>query len=428
MSQTVNVLLFLIGGLLLVLSLSGGWIKNRGFLSEPGLALLFGFLIAPLLESWLPFDPSHETLTTILEHLARVTLAIALLDIATDLPKGYFWENRYAILLMVLVVMPLMWVISSLLFWAAVGLPVVACLALGAIVTPTDPVVAHSVVSGKVARKAIPARIRRLILAESACNDVLAYPLVMLAIPLLNHQEWVPVKWFFGVLGWEICGAAAIGLAAGYAASRSLLWAQKSDHTETTSLLTVSVTLALALLGGVKLLHADGLVAVLTAGLVLNRYLGEDISETKEHVHNAIRRLFELPVFVLLGWCLPWREWLESGWTLALLAVALLLLRRPPVLLALRPAIAPVRTSAEAAYMGWFGPLGVAALLYAILVEKQGGLEEAWVYGTFMIAVSALVHGSTATPLTTLFRGFSDDQQNSAERDRRSEKEARTPV
>ncbi len=53
--------------------------------------------------------------------------------------------------------------------------------------------------------------------------------------------------------------------------------------------------------------------------------------------------------------------------------------------------------------MGWFGPIGVAALFYAALSLREIGAQEAWVVGSLVICASILVHGVTAAPLTRLY-------------------------
>ena len=54
-------------------------------------------------------------------------------------------------------------------------------------------------------------------------------------------------------------------------------------------------------------------------------------------------------------------------------------------------------------FLGWFGPIGVAALYYANLSVGEAGVEEAWVIGSLIICASILVHGLSATPLTRLY-------------------------
>jgi sodium/hydrogen antiporter len=72
--------------------------------------------------------------------------------------------------------------------------------------------------------------------------------------------------------------------------------------------------------------------------------------------------------------------------------------------LALRPLLGPLRRQAkDVLFLGWFGPIGAAALYYAAFSFRETGIEEAWVVGSLIICASVLVHGVSATPLTKLY-------------------------
>jgi NhaP-type Na+/H+ or K+/H+ antiporter len=94
---------------------------------------------------------------------------------------------------------------------------------------------------------------------------------------------------------------------------------------------------------------------------------------------------------------------LDLRWAGLVLAAAVLLLRRPPMALTLRALIRPVKGRKDALFLGWFGPLGAAALYYATFSQRETGLEEVWVVGSLLICASVLAHGVSATPLTKLY-------------------------
>ena len=83
---------------------------------------------------------------------------------------------------------------------------------------------------------------------------------------------------------------------------------------------------------------------------------------------------------------------------------AVLVLRRLPAVLALRPLLGPLRGKIkDVLFLGWFGPVGAAALYYAAFSFRETGIEAAWTVGSLVICASLLVHGVTATPLTKLY-------------------------
>jgi NhaP-type Na+/H+ or K+/H+ antiporter len=139
------------------------------------------------------------------------------------------------------------------------------------------------------------------------------------------------------------------------------------------------------------------------AGLAFDAAVSESDRAEEERVQEAVNRFFILPVFVLLGLTIPWEGWMELGWAGLFLALAVLLLRRLPAVLALKPLLGRVRGTRDALFLGWFGPIGVAALYYANLSVGEAGIEEAWVVGSLIICASILVHGLSATPLTRLY-------------------------
>ncbi len=83
--------------------------------------------------------------------------------------------------------------------------------------------------------------------------------------------------------------------------------------------------------------------------------------------------------------------------------MAVLLLRRLPAAVALRPLLGPLRGTNYALFLGWFGPIGAAALYYSAFSLHETGIEEVWWVGSLVIVASVLAHGITDTPLTKLY-------------------------
>ncbi len=117
-------------------------------------------------------------------------------------------------------------------------------------------------------------------------------------------------------------------------------------------------------------------------------------------MQEAVNRFFTLPVFVLLGLTLPWQKWGELGWRGVILVVAVLLLRRLPAMMVLRPLLGRGKAVPDALFMGWFGPVGMVAIFYVSLARGRTEVEEAWVIGSLVICGSLLAHGLTSSPFT----------------------------
>ena len=370
-----------VGGLLLVLGMLGGLLKERTPVSEPLIALLAGVLIGPAVFGLLDLtNLGNETL--ILEEAALVTLGIALVGVALRLPVGYASGNWRLLVVLLGIVMPLMWIVSGLLVYLILGLPFWVSVLIGAIITPTDPVVASSIVSGGVAERNLPAPLRCAISAESGFNDGLALPFVVLPVLVLTRPSGeVLGHWLTHTVLLEIVAGAALAAALiGYAAGKTLRWAEKRETMERTSLLAVSLALSFTVLGVTELLHLNGVLAAFVAGIVFNFAGSSDAKESQEEIQEAISRFFDLPIFVLLGMALPWGEWLNLGWAGLLLVAAVLLLRRLPAVLALRRLLGPLRSRGkDVLFLGWFGPVGRGGtLLRRILLtrdRRRGGVD-----------------------------------------------------
>ncbi|MBA2714018.1 MAG: cation:proton antiporter, partial [Rubrobacteraceae bacterium] len=237
-----------VGGLLLVLGMLGGLLKERTPVSEPFIALLAGVLIGPAVFRLLDLAKlGNETL--ILEEAALVTLGIALVGVALRLPVGYASRNWQLLAVLLGIVMPLMWIVSGLMVYLVLGLPFWVSVLIGAIITPTDPVVASSIVSGGVAERNLPAPLRCAISAESGFNDGLALPFVVLPVLVLTRPPGeVLGHWLTHTVLLEIVAGAALAAIIGYVAGKTLRWAERKGTMERTSLLTVSLALSLTVL------------------------------------------------------------------------------------------------------------------------------------------------------------------------------------
>ena len=392
-----------VGGLLLLLGMFAGLIHEKGILSEPLFALLAGALIGPAALDLVDLahfgDPQ-----TILEYAALATLAVALMGVALRLPERYSLRNGGLLLVLLGLLMPLMWAACSLLAYFILGLPFWVSVLLGAVVTPTDPVVASTIVTGGVAERNLPARLRHAISAESGWNDGLALPFVFLPILVLTPpQEYVLGHWLTRTVLWEVVGGAVVAALIGYLAGKGLAWAEARETLEKTSLLTVSLALTLTVLGVSELLGTNAVLAAFVAGMAFNATGASDAKERQEDVQEAITRFFDLPVFVLLGMALPWQGWLDLGWGGLLFAAAVLLFRRMPAAFLLRSLLGPLGTTKDILFLGWFGPVGAAALYYAAHALRETGVQEVWTAASLVIVASVVAHGATDTPLTKLY-------------------------
>ncbi len=399
--------LVLFGGIALTLGLLSQWLK-QSMLSENLVALLVGVLCGPIVFDLIDVSDWGNQ-ETIIEHVAQIALAIALMEIALRLPKQEFIRHlrSYAILLGAL--MPLMWITTGLLVWLILDLPFWVAVLIGAVLTPTDPIVASSIVTGPVAERYLPSRLRDTLWAESGANDGLAYPFVILPIMVIGSSLADSLgRWVLESILYEIGVGALIGAAAGYAAARLLGWAEARHAIERESFKTFTLALSLTTLGVASLAGTKGLLAVFIAGIVFHMTVGQQEDEELEAVQGAIDHFFTVPIFALIGITIPLDGWIDLGWAGVLLALAILLLRRIPWMLLVSRWVGTLHTRPDALFLGWFGPLGVGALYYATFAVSETGQEIVWVAGSLVIFSSIVVHGVSATPLSRLHARYAN--------------------
>ncbi|MGA4602438.1 cation:proton antiporter, partial [Ectopseudomonas hydrolytica] len=243
--------------IVLLLGLLSRPLKRYG-LAAPFLALLGGVLLGPQMLGLLQPDGWGRT-QLLLEKAAQLSLAIGLMSVALRLPAGYIPQHWRSLAVLVGLALPLMCLSAALpLYWLFDLSPLLALL-IGAVVCPTDPIVATSVVTGEIAERDLDEPLRNLISAESGLNDGLALPLVMLPLLLLGLSPLEAGRqWLVTVVLWEIGGAVLFGLLLGLLAGRLLRLAERMRFIEQPSFMSYTVALSLLALAGAELLHTDG--------------------------------------------------------------------------------------------------------------------------------------------------------------------------
>lgn len=395
--EQLNVGLAVVGGLVLAVGLLSSPL-DRSWLSAPLFAFFCGVALGP--HGLNALDPTEwGDSQTLMEETARLTLAISLMGIALRLPPSYPFKHWRALLVLLVFGMPAMFLISSFLTYAVLGLPLLMALLVGATVCATDPVVASSIVTGGVAKEHLPASYRHLLSSESGANDGLAFPFVLLPILLLTQSAGDAWRdWFTTIWLWEIGGSVLLGIVLGWGAGRALEWSEARGYLDQPSFLAITLALTLLVLGLGELLSTNSLLAVFAAGLAFDQEVGGTDRSEEGNVQEAVNILLTMPVFVLFGLIAPWAAWWALGSQGVLLAVLVLLLRRLPVILLLKPWLPALRDWPLTLIMGWFGPIGVSALYYAPLISSRTGYELAWTVGTLLVLASMLAHGITAAP------------------------------
>ncbi|KAF9192385.1 hypothetical protein BGZ51_005214 [Haplosporangium sp. Z 767] len=361
----------LMGCFIIVFGLVSLFVKEKLFISEAFVATAFGIIIGPYAIGI--FDPAgwHEFDKVTLE-FTRIVIAIQVMAAGVSLPRSYVFKEKASLFIILVPLMVLMWATSALLIWGVIpDLSFIESMVIAACVTPTDPVLSNSVVKGRFAEKHVPPRIRYLLSAESGVNDGMGLPFLFLGLYLMRETTtgMAIAKWFYLVWAYQILLSIIIGGVIGYACRKLLKGAKNRNLIDKESFLVFSIALALAVAGIVSILASDDLLACFVAGNIFawDDWFSNEIAEA--HIQEIIDMLLNLACFVFIGASIPFSSFGDalislSVWRLVVLAIAILFLRRLPYMLIMKPLIPALSSYREAAFAGWFGPIGVGAVFF----------------------------------------------------------------
>ena len=346
-------------------------------------------------------DPVEDA--ALIDHLTEIAVIIALFSAGLKLDRPLTpraWGTTARLLLLA---MPLTIGLVALLGSLLLGLSAAAALLLGAILAPTDPVLAGDIGVGPPGDED-EHEPNFALTSEAGLNDGLAFPFVLAALAMAagDGRGWIG-EWLAADVLYGIAGGLAIGAAVGIVAAWSVKRLRDHDllapaFDQYHALATVLVIYGLAEAAGTY-----GFLAAFAGGLAFRRY--EKDHEMNARVHEGAElaeKLLELSVILLLGSMLGVTGLEVPGWEGWLLAVLLLVAVRPLACIAALWG-SKLDGPEEKSFVAWFGVRGVGSLFYMAIAVEAGVLtrdEQDLVVWTVIVAVliSIVVHGITAGP------------------------------
>ncbi|ODQ48354.1 hypothetical protein PICMEDRAFT_47364 [Pichia membranifaciens NRRL Y-2026] len=412
-------------------SLCSLFVKEKLYLGEASVATIYGLIVGPHCLNW--FNPlSWGNYFYITLEISRVLLCIEIVAVSVELPKKYVLKHWFPLFLLLIPCMTAGWLIIGVFIYLIIpGLHFSHGLLISACVTATDPILAQAVVGkGKFAKR-VPAHLRNLLSAESACNDGVSVPFVYLALNIIlhgGHSSEVAKEWICVTVLYE-CGFGCImGSVIGYTGRKALKFAENHDLIDHESFLAFYIMLALLCAGFGSILGVDDLLASFCAGTAF-AWDGWFTHRTEEsNVSTVIDILLNMAYFVYFGSIIPWQEFNDTAlglncWRLICIALVVLCLRRIPAVLSTKMINPDIKNWKEAFFVGHFGPIGVGAVFAAIIAisdleadvlhishgpstnypvesEYYQLIRIVWPTVCFLIVTSIVVHGSSVAVLT----------------------------
>ncbi len=411
----------LVGGLLLLMGLTHTLLK-RSPVTSSIIYLAVGIIVGPTVLNLFHFNPLKQS--ALLEILTEVVVLISLFSAGVKMPTPFKLSRWQRPILLATSSMAITVMLVAAFAYFLLGLPIGACVLLGAILAPTDPVLATDI---QTRHHGDRDSLRFTLTSEAGMNDGSAFPFVMLGLALLGlHQVGdFGLNWLLIDVLWATIAGVGIGVAGGIGLAHIGWKLRRFPYKHD----LLDDFLGLGLIGivyGVSIMaHTWGFLAVFFAALALrqteSKLARASLSEvpnftnadTETHIEPTIsegsllfkehlERLSEVLLILLIGGSLFLNSW---SWKAVGIALFLFMIARPvSVLIGLLGTTQNWRISGMAA---WFGVRGIGSLYYLMYAIQHGLSEdlalELMQITLIVVTLSIIMHGITVKPFMTRF-------------------------
>ena len=359
--------------------------------------VLFGLLVGPKVLGEVDLDSTSSTVRT----LAEATLALVLFCDASRIDLRALRADHGVPLRLLGIGLPLTIAAGALAAAVLFGqLSIEEAVILGVILAPTDAALGQAVVT----EPRVPGRIRQGLNVERGLNDGICVPLLFAAVAAADVESEISDGRSATTLVLEEIGYGVIGGVAGGLVVAAILIHAERRHLIADAWRQVIPAAGTALAYGIASgLGGSGFIAAFVAGMTFRlayRHDPEHVNELSEQVGNVLNGV----TFVLFGAILLGPALGELSWELAVYAlVSLTAVRMLPVAIAMLGSGARLPTLG---FLGWFGPRGLASIVFAVIVVEQSNLphEHLIVLAIYLtVGLSVFAHGLTAAPLAARY-------------------------
>jgi len=375
--------LLVFGGLLAIVAALSGVMKGT-VLSASVLSVVLGFGLAAA--GVVDVDATDDAVVELVELALILTLFSDGMFVERELLRSHWGPTARALVIAMPITMGLLALAAKGLFpdltWAEAFL-------LAAVLSPTDPVVTSAVVTSRL----VPSKVRHTLNLESGLNDGLALPFVLFFLVLASPGGDAGVE-AMKLVG-EAAVGAAIGVALGVAAGRlhhSLPGGGITPRYEG----IYAIGFALFAFGFAEVTIGNGLIAAFVCGIAMGASEREVPEGFVEFAENS-SAILQVLTFFVFGGLIYATGFHHSVPPLILFVLFALLVARPVAVM-----LSFMRTGiprSEKHFMAWFGPKGVASMLFALFVFKSdvGGKDLIFDVASIAIIASIIAHGLTDT-------------------------------
>lgn len=409
--EDVFKLLLASSSFVLVFGLVSKYIKNNLFLSEPLISMAAGIVLGHHVLGVL--DTNYAYSKVIMYNFSRIVLCVQTMTVAMSLPRNYIIEKWQSMFVLVVVVGMAKCVFSFVLIYLSTRYNSATSWSLAACLTPTDPILSSSIVQGRLAVAVVPERIRLLLTAESGINDGLGIFLLFLGLDLFRSGIRDGMYPFIvHNLLVRVFLSALVGLAAGVLSRQTLKYCYTKRFVGVESFLVHGIVLTVFSLSLMEFIGGSELICIFFAGIMFS-FDEWFVLETKNsRLQEITDTILSTSFFLFFGSRINFGRFTTP---MVLVSLVIIFARRPAICWMMYRLIPELKTSKEALFIGWFGPIGVGALYYALLTDR---IQETLTidFASCAVFLSVIIHGLTVPVYSLVMRSELDsDEQGRVE-------------
>lgn len=281
-------------------------------------------------------------------------------------------------------------------------IPTLSLVMMAFILSPTDAALGQAVVTGDQ----VPRKIRQTINLESGLNDGIGLPPILVCIALLSGSsgEGFDSQYWLMFIAKQLILGPIIGIVIGFASGKLLELAFKRGSITHAYQMLASLAIPVLAYAGAEYLHGNGFISAFTAGM----FFGTSVTALRDRVKEfgeASAQVMILFIFLLFGIILIPSSYPHWDWKVLLYSIlSLTVIRMLPVAISLIRSKLDLKTIL---FIGWFGPRGIASVLYllmAIITLGPEGNEKIVSIVSLTVLLSIFLHGISAVPLSGIFK------------------------
>ena len=405
---------FLIVGVLLLLVTLGSGLISRLPLSYALIYLVVGICLSPYGFSVVQIRPGTE----FLQRASELVVLISLFSCGLKMSRPLRFRAWNSTIRLIGFLMPISIGAIAVLAHFVLAMDWSIAILLGAILAPTDPVLASEV---QLYDPRDRDELRFGLTSEGGLNDALAFPFVYFGLYLLKDSNWR--NWLHQWIMVDLVWAIAMGIVGGFVVARIVRWIdlrlQKFHAVDGLMEDFIALSTILIAYAFTEIINGYGFLAVFVAGMAMRRRADPEKTMSQLHFVERLEKLSEIGIILVVGSMLRKEPMLAYAGEGLLVAGFLLFLIRP-----IGAWISTIGLPVDAAtrwLYGWFGVRGVGSVYYLSYALSSGlketaGERVAWI-SLWTIVISVVLHGVTTTPIMKWYERNIEHNPNPANRE-----------